>query len=99
MLKSLATDPDRGLARNEAERRLGEHGANELPKARRAGLVWIFLRQFTDPLIYILLVAAVVALAIGSVSNAIFIAAVLLLNATVGASQEARAESSAESLE
>ena len=87
-----------GLGEDEAEARQAEFGPNELPREGRAGLLRVVLRQFRDPLIYILLIAGSVSLAIGGVNNALFIFAVLALNAGIGAWQEYRAESSAAAL-
>lgn len=81
------------------EPRQREFGANRLPRKRRSGVVRVFLRQFRDPLIYVLLAAAIVSLAIGNLADAAFIAAVLLLNAGLGTFQEYRAESAASALE
>jgi magnesium-transporting ATPase (P-type) len=58
----------------------------------------LFLRQFLSPLIYILLIAAIVAVAMGDVSDALFILAVLLLNGVVGTVQEYSAEHAAAAL-
>lgn len=99
VLERFGSDSEAGLSADEARRRLQQYGTNELPKERRAGLVAIFLRQFTDPLIYILLTAAAVSLAIGNASNAVFISLVLLLNALVGTFQDYKAESSARALQ
>lgn len=88
-----------GLSEDEVEERRERFGPNELPRRRRAGPVRIFLRQFKDPLIYILLVAGVVSLAAGTTNNAIFIFAVLLINAIIGTLQEWRSETSAEALQ
>jgi len=87
-----------GLGEDEAQARQAEFGPNELPREGRAGLLRVVLRQFRDPLIYILLIAGSVSLAIGSVNNALFIFAVLALNAGIGAWQEYRAETSAAAL-
>ena len=88
------SDPARGLSRAEAVRRLAAGGANELPQARRASAVAVFARQFASPLIYLLLVAAAVSLAIGERNDAVVIVVVLVANAIVGAVQEGRAERS-----
>ncbi|MFC3284597.1 cation-translocating P-type ATPase [Litchfieldella rifensis] len=93
------SDTERGLSAEETRRRLEHYGVNELPEDKRAGLLRIFLHQFTDPLIYILFIAAIVSLTIGSVANAVFIGAVLLINALVGCFQEYQAESSAQALQ
>ncbi len=99
LLAALEVEAERGLSREEAERRQQRHGSNELPQRARAGLLKIIARQFTDPLIYILLIAAAVSLATGNSASAVFICAVLLINAAVGAFQESQAESSARALE
>lgn len=88
-----------GLADDEVEQRQAFWGRNALPEEDRPGAVRIFLRQFKDPLVYILLIAAVVSLALDNLANAIFIAAVLMINAIVGALQEGRAEASASALQ
>jgi len=59
----------------------------------------IFFRQFLSPLIYILLIAAAVSLILNELSDAFFIAAVLLINAIVGTFMEYSAEWSAASLQ
>jgi Ca2+-transporting ATPase len=88
----------RGLDAKEAARRLERLGANMLPQARPPGLARVFLSQFLSPLIYILLAAAVVSVAIGEHSDALFIFAVLLLNAVIGTVQEYSAQKAAAAL-
>jgi P-type Ca2+ transporter type 2C len=87
-----------GLDEEEARRRLDEHGPNDIPVSRRTPLAVVFLHQFRDPLIYILLAAAAVSVATGHAADAIFIFAVLLVNAAIGVVQESKAERSAEAL-
>lgn len=99
LLAHLESDAGSGLGADEVRRRQERYGPNELPREERAGLARIVGRQFTDPLIYILLIATVVSLAIGSIANAVFIGLVLLINAAVGAFQEFQAESSARALQ
>ncbi len=93
-----APDVARGLSAQEASRRLAEVGPNTLPEPRPPSLALMFLRQFLSPFIYILLIAGVVSLAIGQTPSAVFIAAVLLLNAVIGAVQEHSAQLSAAAL-
>jgi magnesium-transporting ATPase (P-type) len=88
-----------GLAPFEAAERLIEYGPNALPAARPPGLPRIVLHQFLSPLIYVLLVAGVVSLAIGEFTDAGFIFAVIVLNAALGAFQEWKAERSAAALQ
>jgi magnesium-transporting ATPase (P-type) len=88
-----------GLAAQEAASRLAAHGPNALPEAKRRPLSAVVLRQFASPLIYILLVAAVIAFIVGKGGDAGVILVVVLLNAVIGAFQEGRAERSMEALQ
>jgi magnesium-transporting ATPase (P-type) len=96
-LEALESGPD-GLTDEESGARRERVGDNRLPERESAGVVRVVLRQFKDPLIYILLIAAVVSAATQNFNNAIFIGAVLIINTVVGALQELKAESSAEAL-
>ena len=87
-----------GLTGGEARARIQRFGLNQLPRARKSGFWRVFLRQFASPLIYVLLAAAGVSLLIGEYSDAGFIAAVLLINAVIGAMQEFSAQRAAEAL-
>jgi Ca2+-transporting ATPase len=71
---------------------------NELPQAKKPSRLLLFLRQFQSPLIYILLVAAVITLFFGSIVDAVVIALILVANAIIGFVQENRAENVLESL-
>lgn len=88
-----------GLSRAEVEERQQEFGRNTLPARTPPTLIDVILHQFKSPLIYILLVAAAIALITGDVKDAIFILAVIFLNATIGTIQEWRAEQSAHALQ
>lgn len=87
-----------GLEETEASRRLAEVGPNTLPEPRTAGVLWIFLRQFTSPLIYLLLGAGLLSLIIGDRWDAVFIFGVLLANAAITTFQEKKADDSARAL-
>jgi len=65
------------LSEHEASVRLRKYGPNTLPEQGVAPLWLIVLRQFVNPLIYILVIAAVVSVLIGEAKDAAFIAAVL----------------------
>lgn len=91
--KELNTDFRLGLSAQEAGRRFKDNGPNELPAGKKEGWARIFLRQFESPLIYVLIIAAIIILFIGELADSLFIAIVLLFNAVVGAIQEGRAES------
>ncbi len=96
-LALLAAGQD-GLSEHEAAARRELFGPNQLPKQKHPGLLVIYLRQFKSPLIYLLLAAAAISVGIGEATDALFIFAVLQINAVIGTVQEARAESSAEAL-
>ncbi len=94
VLRAVDTDTREGLSGAEAQRRRAEHGPNALPEAPLRPLWRTFARQFKSPLIYILLVAAVLAVALGHRGDALVILAVLVVNALIGTAQEGRAERS-----
>src|SRR5688572_21207133 len=81
-----------GLTGAEVRSRRARFGANELPERRRRSGIAVVAHQFRSPLIYLLLVAAGLALALGESGDAIVIAVVVAVNAVIGAIQEGRAE-------
>ncbi len=97
-ISELKTDGAKGLSGAEAARRLRQYGRNEMKEARKKTAAESFLEQLNDPLIYVLLVAAAVSVFLREVSDAIIIAVVVLLNATVGMLQEGKARRALESL-
>ncbi|HSR32178.1 MAG TPA: HAD-IC family P-type ATPase, partial [Anaerolineae bacterium] len=88
----LGTDVQAGLASAEAERRLAEHGPNELVERGLKSPWRILWEQLTGLMVVILIVAAVVSGALGDWKDAIAILAIVVLNAVLGFSQEFRAE-------
>jgi P-type Ca2+ transporter type 2C len=86
---------DHGLTSPEAAERRARRGPNIVPTAPPPSLLGVFLRQFASPLIYILLLAAALSAWLGEWADTAFIAAVLLLNAGIGTTQEYRAQQSA----
>lgn len=89
---TLRTDIEHGLTGAEAGRRLERHGPNALAEVRQQTWVHVFGRQFQDVLIWILLGAAGISLAIGHVTDAITILVIVVLNGALGFVQEWRAE-------
>lgn len=88
-----------GLSAESAAVRLGHFGPNSLPVGRPPTLVGIFLSQFKSPLVYVLLLAALVSLGLRELTDAGFIFAVLMINAIIGTIQEFGAERSAQALQ
>ncbi|WP_411816069.1 cation-translocating P-type ATPase [Hyphococcus sp. DH-69] len=95
--KSLNTNSG-GLSETEAIRRIEEFGLNELPDPECPTRISIILRQLNNPLTYILLFAATVSFVLKEQTDGFFICAVVIINVSVGAFQEWRAEASAASL-
>ncbi|MFH1424897.1 MAG: cation-translocating P-type ATPase [archaeon] len=89
----------KGLTSQEARKRLEEFGPNELKKETGATVLHIFLNQFTNALILLLVFAGVLSLALGEMIEAVAIFIIILLNAVLGFFQEYRAEKSIETLE
>ncbi|MCB1841720.1 MAG: HAD-IC family P-type ATPase, partial [Halioglobus sp.] len=90
-LRQLAS-AEQGLGSAEAQRRLAEHGQNALAERRRRSLAALFLSQFLDVMIAVLLAAALISGFIGEPQDTIAILVIVLLNACIGTVQEYRAE-------
>ncbi len=86
------------LTSKQAQENLAKYGRNELVEEKKAGPVRLFLGQFMDILILILIIAAVAAYYVGDALDAIVILIVVLINAIVGFIQEYRAEKAMEKL-
>lgn len=89
---------DSGLSSEEALRRTGEFGPNRLEQKRSTPVWWIMVRQFTDIMILILVLAAAISGFLGDLTDMIIILAIVFLNALVGFIQEFSAEKALESL-
>lgn len=88
----LGTDTETGLTQQEAASRLGQHGANAIREKPPRPLWRIFLDQFADFMILVLIAAAIVSGVIGDVKDTLAIVAIVALNAVIGFVQEVRAE-------
>ena len=87
-----------GLSSDEAKKRLEEHGYNELKEGDKVPTWKLFLESFKDPLVIILLIAALVQIFLGEVVESIIIFIVIILNSILGVTQTKKAEGSLESL-
>lgn len=87
-----------GLTPAEAARRLIHYGPNEIKREKEIPWWETLLHQFTDPLIYILLIAAVVTAGLQHFTDTSVILAVVLINAGIGFTQERRAQQAMRSL-
>ena len=88
----------KGLSREEAERRLKEFGYNELREKKKVTPLQIFLRQFKDIFVIMLLAATAISFLIGETIDALTIAVIVILNSIVGFIQEYRSEKAMEAM-
>ena len=93
-----------GLASDEAGLRLSRYGKNELEKGKKDSIVKRFLKELSDPMIIILIVAAVISGITAfyegeSFADVIIIMAVVIINAVLGVFQESKAEAAIEALQ
>ena len=103
VLSSLNTSEE-GLSSAEAQKRLEANGKNKLAAAKGKSIVRRFLEQLADPMIIILLVAALISGILAVVENesftdVIIILAVVIVNAVLGVYQESKAEKAIEALQ
>lgn len=84
----------KGLTKLEAEKRLKKFGRNVLPQEKPYSKIRLFLSQFNNPLMYILLTTVVVSFFLRHYSDTIFIIVVLLINTAIGFYQENKANQS-----
>ena len=96
--EQLATDLDRGLSPEEASKRLALSGPNELRKAKSTSPLALFLGQFRSLVIWVLIGAASVSIALEQLIDGIAIMAIVILNGIIGFFQEYRAEKAAAAL-
>jgi Ca2+-transporting ATPase len=87
-----------GLLGEEAEKRLEKYGENKLKEGKRKGVAQVFIEQFADLLVVILIAAAVISAITGGMEGTIVIIAVLIINAILGTVQHFKAEKSLASL-
>ena len=88
---------DEGLTAAEAEARVKKHGPNELASGPQKSTFRIFLEQFADFLVIILILAAIVSAVLGDVESTVVILAVITMNAILGTVQTVKAAASLDS--
>jgi len=98
VLSTIKSDKDYGLSKVEANRRLAEHGPNELEAARRSSPWSMLGEQFKNILIIILIIAIVLSALLGHTVEAIAITVIMLFAVLLGFVQEYRAERAIEAL-
>lgn len=96
----LETDIEIGLTDEQVEVSKAKYGANELVEEERRSLLMRFLDQFKDPMIIMLIIAAVVSIMVDPSEwmDSLIIMVVVVFNAVIGLTQESKAEESLEAL-
>ncbi|MBY0110413.1 HAD-IC family P-type ATPase [Patescibacteria group bacterium] len=97
VVRSLSTDSEKGLTKEEAALRLAS-GRNRLPKVKGESLYSRILRQFSSPIAVVLLLAALATTLLSHYTDAIVISVALLVNVIIGLIQEGRASRAFEAL-
>ena len=97
VLKELKSSLN-GLTEKEASNRLKKYGLNELPKEKEKSIFSVFLGSINDPIIYVLIVAALLSFVVGEVLDAVAIIFIILVDAVVSTIQEVKAEKNSEAL-
>lgn len=103
ILQDLGADPATGLSSEESARRLAENGANKLAEGKKKTTLQLFLEQFKDVMIIILLIAAGISFAVAwyegeGFFEPILILLIVFLNAIIGVVQEGKAEKALDAL-
>ena len=96
MIQEKTTVP--GLTTKEAEKRIDEYGYNELHHKKKTSALKIFLSQFNDFMVWVLLGATLVSGIMGDTADAVTIIIIVIVNAILGFIQEFRTEKSLEAL-
>jgi P-type Ca2+ transporter type 2C len=92
--RAIGGDLRKGLSNDEAEKRVQKFGFNQLPEPKRISPLTLFLRQFQSFIVWVLLIAVIIAGFLGEWIDSIAIGAIVILNAALGFFQEFRAEKS-----
>jgi len=98
LTKNVNTNLENGLSTEEVQRRLTEYGPNELISGEKISPFKMFILQFKDFIVYLLLGATLVSLLFGEYIEALIIVIIVLLNGVLGFIQEYRAEAALEKL-
>lgn len=98
LIKELGANEEQGLTNKAAQEKLAQVGPNALVEGKKKSVLEVFLEQFKDLMVIILIVAAVISAFTGNLESTAVIIVVLILNAILGTVQHVKAEKSLEVL-
>lgn len=98
LIKELGANEKQGLTNKVAQEKLAQVGPNALIEGKKKSILEVFLEQFRDLMVIILIVAAVISAFTGNLESTAVIIVVLILNAILGTVQHVKAEKSLEAL-
>ena len=99
VLRECKVNVATGLSAYEAAKRLRQNGTNELESKKKPTMVQLFIEQLLEPMVLILLAAAVLSLFMKEYLDVVMIVAVVIVNALIGVIQEYKAEQAMEALQ
>lgn len=97
VLKKLDSS-EKGIQEEEAQKRLHKYGKNELQEENKKSIFMVFLEQFKDFLVIILMVATAISFFLGDIESALVILVVVIINAILGTVQHLKAQQSLDGL-
>ena len=98
VISKLKTNIKTGLTKKQISNRLKKYGFNIIPTKKTTNPFFIFIRQFINPLMFILLIATIISFLIGEIKDSIIISIAVIINITIGFFQEWKAEKALHSL-
>ncbi len=87
-LAELKSDPRQGLTTEDAAQRIAQYGKNVLPAGESVSLFTLFINQFKNIMVIILIIAAVISGIVGEFEDVIVILVIVIANAALGTYQE-----------
>lgn len=99
VIRQMESSQTSGLAAKEVVTRQKQYGPNRLEEQKKKSVIMLFVEQLNDPLIFILMAAIAISLFLKEAGDAAIIAAVIILNSTVGIVQEGKARKAIEALQ
>ena len=98
VVKALGSDREKGLTDAQVTESRSKHGENAISEEKQKSIFRVFLEQFADLLVVILIIASIISMVSGEIGSTIVILVVLIMNAILGTAQHVKAQKSLNSL-